>query len=121
MSDYRDFRDRPRPGVWNFLNRILAAIIALLCLLLVVGFFVPELKATREQAARADELRAAIQKQKELLSRNTRERESLLHDPEYVEIIARDRLDLMKEGETIYRIENARATSIPLENFHRNK
>jgi cell division protein FtsB len=34
-----------------------------------------------------------------------REEHALKHDPEYLATLARDRLDLMKEGETIYRIE----------------
>lgn len=120
-SSYRDFRDRPPLGIWHFLNRLLIVLIALAFLLLVGAFFVPELKATREQAAREEELRQAIQKQKDLLSRNMREKEHLIHDPAYVEIVARDRLDLMKEGETIYRIENARPVPAPAGSFHRNK
>ena len=120
--DYRDFRDRPRPGgVWDVLNRLLVVLIGLAFLLLVGAFFVPELKATREQEARKADLRAAIQKQKELLARNTLEKEHLTNDPEYIEIIARDRLDLMKEDETIFRIENARPAPTPMGNFHRNK
>ena len=31
-------------------------------------------------------------------------------DPGYLETIARDRLDLMKEGETVFRIEQPRGT-----------
>lgn len=120
-SDYRDFRDRRKAGVWHFLNRLLIALIGLAFLLLVGAFFMPELKAAREQAAHEEELRAEVQKQKELLSRNTREKEHLTNDPEYVETVARDRLDLMKDGETIYRIENSHAVTTPLENFHRNR
>ena len=40
-----------------------------------------------------------------LLARNQREEALLRRDPEYIGIIARDRLDLMREGETIYRID----------------
>jgi hypothetical protein len=32
----------------------------------------------------------------------------------YLETIARDRLDLMKEGETIFRLETARAKPNPV-------
>ena len=42
------------------------------------------------------------------LARNTREAELLKLDPEYAGLIARDRLDLMKEGETIYRFDPPR-------------
>jgi cell division protein FtsB len=35
-------------------------------------------------------------------------------DVSYLETIARDRLDLMKEGETIFRLETARAKAKPV-------
>jgi cell division protein FtsB len=40
-----------------------------------------------------------------LLARQTREVNLLKTDPTYLETMARDRLDLMKEGETIFRLE----------------
>jgi cell division protein FtsB len=43
--------------------------------------------------------------------RHQREESLLKHDPEYVGMIARDRLDLMQEGETIYRIGAPPASS----------
>jgi len=49
-----------------------------------------------------------------LLARATREISWLKTDPNYLETVARDRLDLMKEGETIFRLEPAKATkSVP--------
>jgi cell division protein FtsB len=42
-----------------------------------------------------------------LLARATREVNWLKTDPTYLETIARDRLDLMKEGETVFRLEPA--------------
>jgi cell division protein FtsB len=46
-----------------------------------------------------------VNEQKTLLARQTREVNLLKTDPVYLETIARDRLDLMKEGETIFRLE----------------
>ena len=45
--------------------------------------------------------------------RKQREREVYLleNDKEYIEIIARDKLDMMKEGETIFRLDPAKAPS----------
>jgi cell division protein FtsB len=40
-----------------------------------------------------------------MLARQTREVHLLKNDPTFLEIKARDRLDLMKEGETIFRLE----------------
>ena len=107
MSDphYGDLERRRQDGVWNFLNRLMVALIVFVGLVLIVCAFVPELKKQREQTARLDQLKADIDRQKVLFSRRTREVELLKNDPGYVETLARDRLDLMKEGETIYRIE----------------
>jgi hypothetical protein len=56
------------------------------------------------QTARLEELR-----------KSTAEHELQVHllqtDREYLEMIARDRLDLMKDGETIFRLNNARPRS----------
>ena len=65
----------------------------------------PEISKRKEQQARVEELTALVEKDKAILSRNEREENLLKHDPEYVGLIARDRLDLMREGETIYRLD----------------
>ena len=66
--------------------------------------------------ARAQELQMAqaqTDEQKVLLARATREINWLKTDPTYLETIARDRLDLMKEGETIFRLEPAKNANPP--------
>ena len=50
-----------------------------------------------------------VAQQKGLLARQTREIYLLKNDATYLETIARDRLDLMKEGETIFRLETPQA------------
>ena len=55
--------------------------------------------------AEIDNLQAQVTEQKQLLARQTREANLLKTDATYLETIARDRLDLMKEGETIVRLE----------------
>jgi cell division protein FtsB len=47
------------------------------------------------------------------LAARTREVNLLKTDVSYLETIARDRLDVMKEGETIFRLETARAKPKP--------
>ena len=47
--------------------------------------------------------------QQALLAKQTREVNLLKTDPAFLEITARDRLDLMKEGETVFRVESAGA------------
>lgn len=51
----------------------------------------------------------------EELKNSTAEHERVVHllqtDKEYLEMIARDRLDLMKDGETIFRLSSAKPRS----------
>jgi len=92
-------------GIWHSLNRFLLTFIVL-TLAAGAGFrFLPEVSVHREQQARLEQLKAEVEKEQMLLARNLREDELLKRDPEYIGIIARDHLNLMKEGETIYRIE----------------
>jgi cell division protein FtsB len=117
-SDYGDFRNRQPEGVWHSLNRLLIALIMFAGILLIAYPFVAELKDQRERAARIESLKAEVQKQKDLLVQRTREEERLKNDREYIEMVARDRLDLMKEGETIYRLE---APPLDRSNFKRKQ
>ena len=65
----------------------------------------PEISKRKDQQAQVEDLTAKVEKEKAVLNRNLREENLLKHDPEYVGLIARDRLDLMGEGETIYRLD----------------
>ena len=84
-------------------------------MLIVVGVlgvlvirFNPENAKRRAQVAILDQLKLDVEQARQELARNTREEEMLKHDREYLETISRDRLDLMKEGETIYRLDPPR-------------
>lgn len=94
------------PVVNRFL--ILLIICGLLALLLVT--FYPEWK-------KLSQMRRQLQKDREELAqleKNTSHKEKelylLQHDKEYLEIIARDRLDLMKPNETIFRFSPPRGS-----------
>ncbi|PYJ40588.1 MAG: hypothetical protein DME86_11705 [Verrucomicrobia bacterium] len=106
---YADFRARREATIWQRLNRVLRLLLFIAGWLMVTSLFVPPYK--RMQAARAeiDALQAQVNEQKTILGRQTREVNLLKTDPTYLETIARDRLDLMKEGETIFRLEPAKA------------
>ena len=107
MDEYGDFRSRRQNTVWHSLNRLLVALIAFTVVTLIACAFVPELKSAREQSDRIEGLRGEIGKERDLLAEHTREVDLLKNDPTYIETIARDRLDMMKDGETIYRIDPA--------------
>jgi cell division protein FtsB len=102
---YGDFRARREASVWQRLNRILRALLVVAVVLVIVSLFVPPYKKLAQSRAEIDNLQSQVNDQKMLLAKQTREVNLLKTDPTYLETIARDRLDLMKEGETIFRLE----------------
>ena len=93
-DDDDDFRGRRQQTIWHALNRILIVLIAFTVITLIACAFLPELKDTRGQSDRVDELRGEIQKERTLLAEHTREVDLLKNDPTYLETVARDRLDM---------------------------
>jgi cell division protein FtsB len=112
---YGDFRARREASVWQRLNRILLVLLVIAIWLVIVSLFVPPYKKLTESRTKIDELQQQVNDQKSLLARQTREVNLLRTDVTYLETIARDRLDLMKQGETIFRLETARAKPKPNE------
>jgi cell division protein FtsB len=102
---YGDFRARREASIWQRLNRILRALLVVAFLLVIVSLFVPQSKRLTRSRGEIDNLQARVTEQKMLLNQQTREVNLLKTDAVYLETIARDRLDLMKEGETIFRLE----------------
>jgi cell division protein FtsB len=107
--DYADFRARREATVWERWNRVLLIFLLLAVWLVIVSLFVPPYKKLKFGHEEIDKLQAQRDEQQVLLSKQTREVNLLKTDPVYLETIARDRLDLMKDGETIFRIESAAA------------
>ena len=108
-QSYGDFRARREASVWQRWNRVLLLLLLLAVWLVIVSLFVPPYKKLKIGHADIDNLQAQRDEQQVLLSKQTREVNLLKTDPAYLETIARDRLDLMKEGETIFRVESAAA------------
>ncbi len=74
-----------------------------------MSLFVPPYKKLKIGQADIDKLQQQRDEQQAFLSKQTREVNLLKTDPVYLETNARDRLDLMKDGETVFRIESAAA------------
>lgn len=104
-QSYGDFRARREATVWQRLNRVLAVLLVLAVWLVIISLFVPPYKRLMQSRAEIDNLQSRVDEQKKLLTQRSREVTLLQTDPTYLETIARDRLDLMKEGETIFRLE----------------
>jgi cell division protein FtsB len=105
---YGDFRARREATVWQRLNSILRVLLGAAVVLVIVSLFVPPYKKLAQGQTEIENLQSQVNDQKILLARQTREVNLLKTDPTYLEIMARDRLDLMKEGETIFRLEPAK-------------
>lgn len=88
------------------MNRLLRVLIGLALLGVVLLSFLPELEVQRRQNARREELAAELRREQEELAKRTRQGDLLQNDPAYLESVARDRLDLMKEGETIILLDH---------------
>jgi len=99
-------QNEPTPiGVWTALNRVLLTLIVITALSVIVYRFLPETSKRKAQSEHIAVLTEQVEKQKQQLARARREAELLMRDPEFVELIARDRLDLVKDGEKVYRLE----------------
>ena len=103
---YGDFRARREATVWQRLNSILRVLLVVATVLVIVSLFLPPYKKLTQSRTEIENLQSQVNDQKTLLARQTREVNLLKTDPSYLETIARDRLDLMKEGETIFRLES---------------
>ena len=102
---YGDFRARREATVWQRLNSVLRVLLVIAIVLVIVSLFVPPYKKLAQSRGEIENLQSQVSEQKMLLARQTREVNLLKTDPTYLETLARDRLDLMKEGETIFRLE----------------
>ncbi len=107
-TGYGDFRERREATVWQRLNRVLRVLLFIAVWLVIISLFVPPYNRIKQSRANIDKLQAAVDEQKAWLGRQTREVNLLKTDVTYLETIARDRLDLMKEGETVFRLETTR-------------
>ncbi len=98
-------RQQRRVERLHTVNRLLTFVVILVTLGALGVSFIPVLHKTRELEetlrVRNQELEAEILIQK----KRSRELQLLQSDPDYLETIARDKLDLMKPGETILRLD----------------
>src|SRR4051794_17743168 len=116
---YADFRARREATVWQRLNRILLVLLIIAIWLVIVSLFVPPYKKLMLSRTEIDNLQQEVSKQQNLLAHQTREVTLLKTDVSYLKTIARDRFVLMKEGETIFRLESAPPKEKPAAPAHK--
>ncbi|MEI6278520.1 MAG: septum formation initiator family protein [Verrucomicrobiae bacterium] len=100
---------RRNPALWHHINRLLTWLIIVAALLFAALNFYPEWVHRNQLAQQLREEQAKLQSEQLLQKKREREVTLLQTDPGYVEVIARDKLGVMKEGETIFRLDGSRA------------
>lgn len=99
------------PDIWQRLSRVLFAVFLLVLMAGVLSMFWPQIDRHRELDAQLTRLTVerdeALAKRDLLASRL----EWLRTDAQYLETIARDRLDLYRDGETVIRIDRGEVVS----------
>lgn len=98
---------KPRVDMWRRLSRGMEVVIYLLLLLAVVKLFGPEWDRQDELQSEQNRLVAIRDGKNERAMRLRQEHRLLKTDKEYLETVARDRLDLQREGEYIIRIDRS--------------
>jgi cell division protein FtsB len=107
-TGYGELRARREATIWQQMNHILRVLLFIAVWLLIISFFLPPYKKLQQNRAEMEQLQAQLNEQQALLARQTKKVALLKTDPTYLETIARDSLELMKEGETIFRLEPRR-------------
>ena len=107
-TNYGAFRARREATIWQQMNHVLRVLLFIAVWLLAISFFLPPYKKLNQNRAEIEQLQTQVAEQKTLLARQTKQVTLLKTDPTYLETIARDSLELMKEGETIFRLEPRR-------------
>ena len=94
--------------VWVSLNWALVAVIVLIMVGTLGIRYLPETTRRNEMQAQIQDLENKLAQRKAVLQRHEREERLLRTSSEYLSIIARDRLDLKEDGETLFRFESAK-------------
>ena len=102
---------RKNPEVWHKANRMMIALIIAGFAAVAVAAFYPEILRHRSLSSQLAEEKNTLADEQLTKARREREVHLLKTDSEYVENIARDRIGVMKEGETIYRLDSSAPTT----------
>jgi cell division protein FtsB len=91
--------------------RVMWSLIAAVVLLLAGFTFYPEWTRLSDMKKDLASQKAKLEELKKATEGRELEVQLLQNDPHYLEMIARERLDMMKEGETIFRLSSAKPKS----------
>ena len=102
----QDDDDQPRSDwIRSLLNKILYLLIFVAAFILLVCWFLPLVKEQQRQQHALQALKQQVEQEKANFNKQIKKLTLLQNDPAYIELLARDKLDLMKPGETIFRMD----------------
>lgn len=96
---------KPRASFWKRLSRVMEAVIYVLLVLAAAKLFGPELNRRDELEAERKRMEQIRDEREVQVVRLRQEHRLLKTDKDYLETVARDRLNLQRAGEHIVRIE----------------
>jgi cell division protein FtsB len=105
-AGYSDYDEPRNDWIRSLLNRILYLLILVACLILLICWFLPLVKERDRQQHYLQTLKQQVDEERAVFNKQSKKLRLLQNDPAYAELLARDKLDLMKPGETIFRMDS---------------
>ena len=93
-------------SIWQKLSLYIEVFIYLVIIAIAVKLYIPEHNRAQELEAERQRLEKQRDEKQVVVDQLKRETDNLKSDPKYLEIIARDRLNLQRENEYIVQIKD---------------
>ena len=106
-SVYDDYEQPKDDWLRSLLNRILYILGVIAAFILLTCWFLPLIKEQQRQQRALEVLKQQVDQEKTKYNKQSRKLTLLQNDPNYMELLARDKLDLMKPGEIIFRMDSS--------------
>jgi cell division protein FtsB len=106
-SEYDDYGEPKDDWIRSLLNRILYLLVFVAAFILLICWFLPLVKEQQRQQHALQALKQQVEQERTNYNKQSKKLTLLQNDPAYTELLARDKLDLMKPGETIFRMDPA--------------
>jgi cell division protein FtsB len=102
---YDSFDDSQADWLRLLLNRILYILLIAAILILMICWFLPLLKERQKQELAVQSLEQQLAQEKLINKREAKKLWWIQNDQDYFELLARDKLDLKKPEEKIFRVD----------------
>ena len=105
-SGYSNYEEPRDDWIRSLLTRILYLLVLVVAFILLICWFLPLVKERQRQQHALQNLKQQVEQERTSYNKQSKKLTLLQNDPSYTELLARDKLDLMKPGETIFRMES---------------